>query len=243
MSGATRSLLFGCAAILMAAPVLASTRVAVYAIVDAIDFEPSSFEPERAWISGVFVVPVPISSGLHAQPSRGHLYFSLNPTDPGATRRDWDALRAAARTGKPVGFGQYWMSCSRRGFPAAAPPDSNCSFETTLQTDRTRAAPEPYPIPSDEGVVTVFDADDDICPRFGLPSAQIVAKLREAHSPGSAHETPSVCPERVGLIDSSDLDFAFVEQKRDDEWADASEALILKRIADSPNLKLSELRV
>src|SRR6185436_5152703 len=44
---------------------LASTRVAVYAIVDDVEFEPSSFEPERVWISGVFVVPVPISSGLH----------------------------------------------------------------------------------------------------------------------------------------------------------------------------------
>ena len=103
---------------------LASTRVAVYAVVDAIELEPSSFEPDRAWISGVFVVPVPISSGLHAEPARGHLYFSVNPTDPAATRRDWEALRAVAGTGTPVGFGQYWTSCSRPGFPAAALPDT-----------------------------------------------------------------------------------------------------------------------
>ena len=62
---------------------LASTRVAVYAIVDSIEFEPSSFEPERAWISGVFVVPVPISSGLHAKPARGHLYLRLDAANAG----------------------------------------------------------------------------------------------------------------------------------------------------------------
>jgi hypothetical protein len=224
-------------------PSLASTRVAVYAIVDEIDFEPSSFEPDRAWISGVFVVPVPISSGMHADPQRGHLYFTVNPTDPNATRRDWELLRAVAGTGTPVGFGQYWTSCSRPGFPAAAPPDANCSFETTLQNDRTRAAPSPYPIPTDEGIVTVFDDDDDVCPRFGEPSGEIIGKLREAHSPGGTHEPPPVCVERIGLIDSSDLDSAFVDQTRDDQWAAATETLILKRVAEVPGLMLSDLRV
>lgn len=246
MSDATRSLLLGCAAALVAAPVLASTRVAVYAIVDRIDLEPSSFEPDRAWISGVFVLPTPVSSGLHAVPVRGHLYFSLNPSDPDATRRDWETLRAVAGTGRPVGFGQYWMSCARSrapGLPHAAAGDSNCSFETTVQTDRTRAAPDPYPIPSAESIVTVFDQGDDVCPRFGRPSVQIVAELREAHSPGSPREEPPACPEWAGLVASSDLDSAFVEQTRGADWADASEALILKRLADAAGLKLSELRV
>src|SRR6185503_18707858 len=154
-------------------PVLASTRVAVYAIVDDVEFEPSNLEPERAWISGTFVIPTAVSSGLHEPPVRGHLYFSVNPGDPGATRRDWEALRAAAGTGNPVGFGQYWMSCSRSrapGFPhATAPSEVNCSFEATVQSDRTRATPEFYPIPSSEGVVTTFDGGDDLCPRFGRP--------------------------------------------------------------------------
>ena len=245
MSVATRSLLLGCTMVLTA-PVLASTRVAVYAIIDGIDFEPSSFEPERAWISGVFVLPTPVSSGEHAVPERGHLYFSVNPADPNATRRDWEALSAVAGTGKPVGFGQYWMSCVRSrapGFPHAAAGDSNCSFETTVQTDRTRAAPDPYPIPSAEGIVAVFDHGDDLCPRFGRPSVQIVAELREAHSPGSVRDEPPQCSEWAGLVASSDLDSAFVEQTRDAEWADACEALILKRLADAPGLKLSELRV
>ena len=72
---------------------------------------------------------------------------------------------------------------------------------------------------------------------------QIVAQLREAHSPGSKRDEPAVCVERIGLVDSSDLDSVFVEQPRDDEWADASETLILKRVADAPGLKLSDLRV
>ena len=39
------------------------------------------------------------------------------------------------------------------------------------------------------------------------------------------------------------MDWAFGKQTRDDEWADASEALILKRFANAPGLKLSDLRV
>jgi hypothetical protein len=91
--------------------------------------------------------------------------------------------------------------------------------------------------------VTVFDDADDICPRFGQPSVRIVAQLHEAHSPGSTREEPPACPDLIGLVDPSDLDSAFGEQARDDEWADASEALILKRFANAPGLKLSDLRV
>lgn len=227
---------------------LASTRVAVYAIVDAIEFEPSSFEPERVWISGVFVVPVPISSGLHQAPARGHLYLSLGPTNAESTRRDWEALKANAGTGRVVGFGEYWMRCSLvRSAPLPLPPDAenaNCSAEiTVVETDRTRATAEPYPKPSSEGVVTVFDDADDICPRFGQSSVQIVAQLRAAHSPGGTHGEPPPCVDRIGLVDSSDLDSAFVEQSRDAEWADATEALILRRISDAPGLRLSDLRV
>ena len=75
------------------------------------------------------------------------------------------------------------MSCSksRAGFPHFPnSAESNCSFEATVQTDRTRATPEFYPIPSDEGVVTVFDNSDDLCPRFGRPSVEIVAGTCDA---------------------------------------------------------------
>lgn len=231
---------------LASAPSFASTRVAIYAIVDELAFEPSDFEPDRVWISGVFVVPQPISSGLHAPPARGHLYFRLNSADAAATRKDWEALRAAAGTGGVVGFGQYWMPCSSSGTATGLPDRerSNCSFEATVHTtDRTLATPGPYPKPSDEGIVTVFDHSDDLCPRFGRPSVQIVADLREAHSPGSVRGEPPPCPDWVGLLASSDLDTAFRLQSRDDAWADATEALILKRFADAEGLQLAALTV
>jgi hypothetical protein len=83
----------------------ASTRVGVYAIIDEVALEPADLEPERILISGVVVVPQPISSGLHQAPARGHLYFSLNPDSPQATRTDWRHLQASAGTGRVIGFG------------------------------------------------------------------------------------------------------------------------------------------
>jgi hypothetical protein len=238
------------ALVLASTPSFASTRVAIYAIVDDIAFEPSDFEAERAFISGTFVVPVPVSSGLHQPPARGHLYFSLDAANAGRTRADWQALRAAAGTGQVVGFGQYWMPCSSSPSLAALSPPlrgaatSNCSFDAVVDaTDRTRAMPRPYPRPSDEGVVTVFDHSDDLCPRFGKPSVQIVAELREAHSPGSVHEEPPPCTEWIGLLASADLAKAFTLQQRDRDWAEATEALILKRLADANGLQLSDLDV
>jgi hypothetical protein len=224
----------------------ASTRVAIYAVVDEIAFEPSDFEPERVWISGVFVVPQPISSGLHLPPTRGHLYFSVTPRDAAAMRKDWQALRDAAGTGQVVGFGQYWMPCSSQATDTGLPNGvrSNCSFEAVVHTtDRTLATPGPYPTPTDQGIVTAFDHDDDLCPRFGKPSVQIIAELREAHSPGSVRDEPPRCPAWIGLLASSDLDKAFRLQSRDGVWADATEALILKRFADAEGLRLADLSV
>jgi hypothetical protein len=250
MNGAIRWPVVFLGLALAGAPAVASTRVAIYAIIDDIVFEPSDLEPERVWISGVFVAPQPVSSGLHQPLARGHLYFSLNAANPAGTRADWEALRAAAGTGQVVGFGQYWMPCSSSPSRAALGPPfpgasySNCSFDTVVHTtDRTRALPGPYPTPSEEGVVKVFDHGDDLCPRFGRPSVEIIADLREAHSPGSVHDDPPVCDAWTGLIPSSDLASAFRIQVRDEPWADETESLLLKRIADAPDLKLSALRV
>ena len=244
MSVTTRSLLLSAALASLATPSIASTRVAVYAIIDDIVFEPSSIEPERVWLSGVFATPTPISSGLHEAPARGHLYFSVNPADPNGTRREWELLQANAGTGRAIGFGEYWMPCSRSaasGFPAG--DDANCSFEVELHAERTVAAPDPYPKPSNEGIVTVFDHDDDICPRFGLPSVQIVTTMQKVHSPGSAPAKPRVCEATQGLIASSYLGWAFDDQARDDEWAPTTEAVILQGFSDASGLKLADLRV
>jgi hypothetical protein len=229
-------------------PSFASTRVAIYGIIDDIAFEPADLEPDRVWISGVFVVPHPISSGLHRPPTRGNLYFSLYAANPDGTRADWQALRAVAGTGQVIGFGQYWMPCSSSPSRAALgplfPDSANCSFDAAVeQADRTRAMPRPYPAPSDEGVVTVFDQSDDLCPRFGRPSVQIVADLRNVHSPGSVRDEPPPCREWIGLLASSDLATAFSLQQRDREWADATETLILKSLADVAGLRLADVNV
>jgi hypothetical protein len=177
---------------------------------------------------------------------RGLLYFGLSPESASAARADWRALRKAAGTGEVVGFGQYWMPCSRArtgGIPRNAPPGANCSLEVTVQQDRTRATSEPYPAPSSEGVVTVFDSHDDLCPRFGRPSVQIVAELRAARAPGVTSSDIPACSETVGLLPVSSLERVFPTQERDREWAEAAEALILRRLSEAPALKLSELGV
>ena len=55
-------------------------NIGIYGIVDKVVFEPDEGSPERIQIWGLFVVPVPISSGLYRAPRRGILYFSL-PAD------------------------------------------------------------------------------------------------------------------------------------------------------------------
>ena len=233
--------------VLWAMPSAASTRVGIYAIINDVSFEPSDRDPERVMISGTFVVPTPISSGEHARALRGLLYFSLNLDSPGPTRTDWRALRKAAGTGEVVGFGQYWMPCARTARLTAPrsgwTSNTHCSLEVTVSNDRTKATAEPYPAPSEEGVVTAFDQDDDICPRFGRPSVRIVADLRAVHSPGSAPGEPPVCKEWVGLVASSALERTFPSQTRDVEWAESAEALILRRLTQAQGLALSDLGV
>jgi hypothetical protein len=246
MSAVSRSLVIFLALALASMPSSASTRVAIYAIIDDIVFEPADLEPDRVWLSGVFVVPQPISSGLHQPPTRGNLYFSLHAANPDGTRADWQALRAAAGTGQVVGFGEYWMPCSKSatdtGFPDRA--SASCSFETVVHsTDRTLATPGPYPARIDEGVVTVFDHSDDLCPRFGQPSVQIVADLRNAHSPDSVRGEPPPCREWIGLLASSDLATAFRLQQRDPEWAAAAETMVLERLAGVEGLRLADVNV
>jgi hypothetical protein len=242
MSAAIRLAAFCAALALSAAQSLASTTVGIYAIIDEVTFEPSDFEADRVWISGVFVVPQPISSGLHRLPLRGHLYFGLSSAAPNSTRTDWEALRKAAGTGQVVGFGNYWMPCSKARFPGL-PAESNCSLEVAVHTDRSAAVPEPYPAPNSEGVVTVFDSHDDRCPRFGRSSTEIIAELRHAHSPGVLQNDTPGCAERVGLVSSSDLDSVFAAQTRDSPWAEDTEALILGRLARVPSLELADLAV
>jgi hypothetical protein len=232
-------------AVVAVSPSFATTRVGVFAIIDEVTIEPAPELPERIWLSGVFVIPVPVSSGQHRPPVRGHLYFSLNPQMPEATKQDWRALAAAAGTGRIVGFGEYWVpSPDERG------GITNSSLEVNVHDVKGTAAPQAYPAANQDGVVTRFDTDWDICPRFGASSSEIIGALRAAHAryaPGGTAQADDAeiptCRELTGLIGSSELESAYASQTRDPDWSGAAEAAILDRIAKAPELRLSDLLV
>ena len=148
----------------------ASTVVGIFAIVDRVEFEPDNIAPQRIRLSGVFVVPVPVSSGLHKPPVRGTLCFTLLPEMAEAVLRDWSSLEASAGTGQVVGFGEYWVVTARNGLSTK---------NTSLSVDFESC--QPYPVPNRRAVVTAFDTMEDKTPRFGEPSMAIVSKLVAAH--------------------------------------------------------------
>ena len=53
--------------------------IGIYAIVDGVTFEPDTGPPNFVRLSGVFAVPVPMSSGSYRSPKRGHLYLRIVP--------------------------------------------------------------------------------------------------------------------------------------------------------------------
>jgi hypothetical protein len=149
----------------------------VYAIIDAVTFEPSAGAAERIRILGTFIVPQPVSSGLHIAPQRGYLYFSLVPATESAAKSDWGDLAAAAGTSQVVGFSEYWVS---RPDPNRPLGTTNTSLVVHVWKEGEKSEAEPYPLPHEKGVIKVFDSPDDLNPRFGKPSAVLIIELREA---------------------------------------------------------------
>lgn len=217
----------------------ADASAGIFAILDEVVLEPSHLDPDRVRLRGIFVIPQPRSSGLHRPPERGELYFSLNPDNPDASRADWQALHAASGTGDVVAFAEYWTPTSLDQLPGQIPiqkfanVSSNTSLVVTVHTAESPVLPEPYPIPNRAGVLTRFNSEEQLCPRFGASSSEIVAGLWEAYDPGRAHPELPVCSARIGLIDSGNLDTSFFEQTRDADWAGATEAMLHRRIADA----------
>ncbi len=54
-----------------------NATIEIYAVIDKVTFEPGDSSPAFVRISGVFVVPVPMSSGKYGSPQRGYLYFRI----------------------------------------------------------------------------------------------------------------------------------------------------------------------
>ena len=86
-----------------------NVSIGIYAVIDQVTFEPDGASPNLVRISGVFVVPIPMSSGDYRTPQRGYLYFRIRPAMEQASRRDWNQLKSIAGTGQVVGFAQYWV--------------------------------------------------------------------------------------------------------------------------------------
>ena len=122
-----------------------NTTVGIYAIVSRV----TESSPNSIKISGIFVVPVRMSSGDYQKPQSGYLYFTIEPGTEETVRRDWNELKAIAGTGNVVAFGQYWV-------PNPYDPQGNPhhSLEVTVHSDsEIGATPDVYPIPLAGGVM------------------------------------------------------------------------------------------
>jgi hypothetical protein len=152
-----------------ATPLLAKrATIGIYAIVDKIAFEPNETSPERVRICGVFVVPVPMSSGQYKAPQRGCLYFRMVPGMEQIAEHDWRDLKAFAGTGQGVGFAQYWVPN-----PADRSGNPHYSLEVHVHNDGDAVSPDMYPLPHGRGIVRTGDGAD---PDF----ERIVAQLQRA---------------------------------------------------------------
>ena len=138
--------------------------VGIYARIDQVDFDQGGPLSKTVQISGVFVIPVPMSSGAYQAPQRGYLYFWIPSDREQAARNELDQLRTVAGTRQVVGFAFYWV-------PNPNDPGGNPHHSLEVRVRRTGegAAPDVYPIRYPKGVVRAGDENFD---------AAIAAKLR-----------------------------------------------------------------
>jgi len=142
-------------ALISTSTIAKNATIGIYAVIDRVTLEPDGPSPNFIRISGVFVVPVPISSGQYLGPQRGYLYFRIPPGMEQAARKDWNELKTVAGTGRAVGFGQYWVSN-----PDDPQGNPHHSLEVRVQTDPDALSPEVYPFPHPKGIVKAGDKED-----------------------------------------------------------------------------------
>ncbi|HEY6388650.1 MAG TPA: hypothetical protein VIX91_23475 [Candidatus Acidoferrum sp.] len=116
-------------------------NIGIYGIVDKVVFEPDENAPERIQIWGLFVVPVPISSGMYRNPQRGILYFSLPPDRKKIAIKEWTELKRRAGSGQILGFTEYWV-------PNPGDPQGNphTSLVVQVHEDVPLGLADPYPL-------------------------------------------------------------------------------------------------
>ena len=147
-----------------------NVSIGIYGVIDRVTFEPDGTSPNLVRISGLFVVPIPMSSGQYKTPQRGYLYFRIRPGMEQATRNDWNGLKSVAGTGQVVGFAQYWV-------PNPDDPYGNphYSLEVTVHPDNDATSTDVYPLPNLKGIVQHGDKED---PDFDKIAAQLQKRLR-----------------------------------------------------------------
>jgi hypothetical protein len=145
--------------------------IGIYAVIDEVKLAPDGPTPNLIRISGVFVVPVPMSSGSYKAPQRGCISFRIPSGVEQAARKDWEELKSVAGTGQVVGFAQYWV-------PNPDDPNGNPhhSLEIIVRSDSDTAPPDVYPLPNPKGIVTYGDKDD--------PDFDKIAELLHRALPG-----------------------------------------------------------
>ena len=116
-------------------------NIGIYGIVDKVVLEPDENAAERIQIWGLFVVPIPISSGLYKAPQRGVLYFSIPSDRKEIARKEWIELRKLAGSGQILGFTQYWV-------PNPSDPQGNPHTSLVIHVHRNLplAWPDSYPL-------------------------------------------------------------------------------------------------
>lgn len=144
--------------------------IGIYAVIDQLSFEPSDRTPNLVRISGVFVVPVPMSSGMYKAPQRGFVYFRIPPGMEEQVRKELAEIKTYAGTHRAIGFAQYWVANpnDRWGNP-------HRSLEVQLYSNAAAAMPNEYPLPHAGGIFTNAGPDD---PNFDKIAAQLQTQNR-----------------------------------------------------------------
>jgi hypothetical protein len=148
--------------------------IGVYAIVDKLTFEPDAVSAKFVRISGVFVVPLVMSSGGYRKPRRGYIYCRVALGRESSTRAEWNELKTLAGSGKVVGFGQYWVANPHDPYG-----NPHTSLAVAVHADGDVRASEAYPLPRLEGVTEVHDGDNN--KGYDPDSQKIAAQLRAAY--------------------------------------------------------------
>jgi hypothetical protein len=107
--------------------VSASDRVGIYALVDRVVLEPSTGNPQRIQIWGVFALALPNDLNAYQAPRRGYLYFTL-PNEAKEARAEWEDIVKKAGSRQAIAFANRF------------------DLHTRVRTaDEKPTNPEPYP--------------------------------------------------------------------------------------------------